>query len=250
MSDRDDIDMLAAEYVLGTLDAHERDTVARRRQQEPELDALIFAWQERLAALGDEVREIEPGPSLLARIEQRIEALEAAPSEQPTTISGAADSRIEALHKRLRLWQWSTGLASAAALALIAVLLSPLSHTPEPQPFVAVFQQDDKQPAFMMSLDLDSQQLHVKAVTAEPMPGKSYQLWIKEDSLGPKPHSVGVLDDNLTLDTAVLNQYDPALLKAATFGISIEPTGGSPTDQPTGPAIHGQLYAALQEQRP
>ncbi|ALM53359.1 anti-sigma factor [Halomonas huangheensis] len=247
MNDRDDIDMLAAEYVLGTLDAQERDTVAHRRQQEPELDAMIVAWQERLAALGDEVREIEPGPSLLARIEQRIEALEATPSKQDSTASDAVDSRIEALRKRLRLWQWSTGLASAAALALIAILLSPLTQTPEPRPFIAVFQQDDQQPAFMMSLDLDSQQLHVKAVTAEPMSGKSYQLWIKEDSLGPKPHSVGVLDDNLTLETAALSQYDPALLKAATFGISIEPAGGSPTGQPTGPAIHGQLYATDQQ---
>ena len=48
MTQHDDLDMLAAEYALGTLDADTRADVARRRQQEPELEALIQAWEARL----------------------------------------------------------------------------------------------------------------------------------------------------------------------------------------------------------
>ena len=55
MTDHDDIDMLAAEYVLGTLDAEERAEVARRRQHDAGLDACILAWEARLAPLGDAI---------------------------------------------------------------------------------------------------------------------------------------------------------------------------------------------------
>ena len=98
------------------------------------------------------------------------------------------------------------------------------------------------QPAFMLSVDLNNRQMQIRPVTAEPMQGKSYQMWIKADSLGPNPRSLGVLNDNFELERAALRDYDPELLKEATFGISVEPEGGSPTGQPTGPAIHGYLY--------
>ncbi|PSJ21966.1 hypothetical protein CVH10_09930 [Halomonas sp. ND22Bw] len=244
MTDRDDIDMLAAEFVLGTLDADERAMVARRRQAEPELDARILEWEARLAPLGDEIAAVSPGPDLLARIERRIEALEATPG---TGEHEGKVSQLDALRRRLRFWRWSTGLASAAALVLAAVLIVPVDRGPSDSPFVAVFQQDDQQPAFMLSVDLDSRRLNVRPVTAEPLPDRAYQLWIKDASLGPNPRSVGVLNDDLSLPTDALSDFSPDLLKRATFGISIEPPGGSPTGQPTGPAIHGYLYPTGQD---
>lgn len=231
MTDNDALDMLAAEFVLGTLDADERASVAQRRLNEPELEAHIQAWEARLAPLGDEIETIAPGPDLLARIERRIDAL-----QEP-----AAPSQIVALRQRLRRWQWSTGLASVAALLLAAILV----FQPRPEgdsSFVAVFQENDRQPAFLLSIDLDNRQLSIRPVTAEPLPNRSYQLWIKADPLGPQPRSVGVLNADLSLDRSALRDYDPELLKQATFGISVEPEGGSPTGQPTGPAIHGYLY--------
>lgn len=235
--------MLAAEFVLGTLDARERESVARRRQHDPELDSLIRAWEERLAPLGDEVDAVAPDPKLLAAIERRIEAVEAGASGQTEAARAEAENaQVATLRKRVRYWQWSTGLATAASLVLAVVLVALFGREPAEQPFVAVFQQNDQQPAFMLTVDLASQRVHVRPVTAEPLTGKSYQLWIKADSLGPTPRSVGVLDDDLTVAPDALNQYAPELLKSATFGISVEPEGGSPTGQPTGPAIHGYLY--------
>ncbi|MDT8893243.1 anti-sigma factor [Halomonas sp. I1] len=232
MTDHDDLDMRAAEFVLGTLDAHERESVAYRRQHDTELDALIRAWESRLAPLGDEVQAITPGPDLLARIERRIEQMEADTEE----------ARVVRLRRRLRYWQWGTGLATAAALVMALLLVTPLGREATAPPFVAVFHQDDQQPAFMLTVDLASQRLNVQPVAAEPLPDKSYQLWIKADPLGPDPRSVGVLNDDLSLDPGALSHYEPELLKNATFGISVEPAGGSPTGQPTGPAIHGYLY--------
>ncbi|MEQ7869887.1 anti-sigma factor [Chromohalobacter salexigens] len=243
MTDHDDIDMLAAEYVLGTLDAGERAEVAQRRQHDADLDACILAWEARLAPLGDEVEAIAPGPDLLARIERRIDELETTSRTNPKP-EGDPDgtAQVIALRRRLGFWRGCAGLATAAALILAVVLIAPFDDRSDEPPFVAVFQQDDQQPAFMLSVDLDSRRLNVRPVTAKPLPDRTYQLWIKAESLGPEPRSVGVLNDDLSLPADALSDYDPELLKQATFGISIEPPGGSPTGQPTSPAIHGYLY--------
>lgn len=105
-------------------------------------------------------------------------------------------------------------------------------------------QMENQQPSFLLTVDLQNRQLNIRPVTAEPQPGKSYQLWIKADKPGPNPRSVGVLGDRMQVDQGALKQYDSALLREATFGISLEPPGGSQTGQPTGPAIHGTLYPA------
>ena len=44
MTALDDIEVLAGEFVLGTLDLAERTAVAARRQREPALDAAIRDW--------------------------------------------------------------------------------------------------------------------------------------------------------------------------------------------------------------
>jgi len=238
MTDQNDLDTLAAEFVLGTLPTKERADVASRRANDPELDALILAWEDRLVPMMEDVAPVQPGPDLLARIEQRLDELE-------STGSSAAEpphlATVTVLRNRIRRWQLSTAVASVAALVLVAVLA--FQPAQQPQSFVAVFQHDDQQPAFMLTVDLESRQMNVRPVTAEPpTQGKSYQLWIKADELGPDPRSVGVLTNNMTIDESALRQYDPELLREATFGISVEPEGGSPTGKPTGPAIHGYLY--------
>lgn len=236
MTDYDELDMQIAEFVLGTLPADQRRALQAQRELDPVLDAHIQQWEERLIGMSDDVAPVQPGPELFTRIEQALDE-QAIQSAQP-----GKSAAVLTLRRQVNRWRWSTALASAAALVLVAVLAFQPASTPES--FVAVFQHDDQQPAFLLTVDLQNRQLNIRPVTAEPQPGKSYQLWIKSDELGPNPRSVGVLGDQMQLDHGALKQYDPALLREATFGISLEPPGGSPTGQPTGPAIHGYLYPA------
>ena len=109
-----------------------------------------------------------------------------------------------------------------------------------PAQFVAVFQKDEQSPAFLMSVDTDTRTVTVRQVAAERLADKSYQLWIAI-APGAAPQSLGVLGtDDFTVQ-ATLAAYDPAVVNNATFGISLEPLGGSPTGQPTGPVIHAKL---------
>lgn len=233
MTSEDDIEALAGEYVLGTLDAAERTAVAARRQREPLLDNAIIAWEARLAPLDQLTVDVPPPPDLLARIEQTI----------ASGGQGGADTiDLAAIQQRLRTWRRRAIAASSiAASLLVYVGLRETVLQDEPQNYVAVFAQDDVLPRFYMTINLKTRELTVRPVGAERQPGKTYQLWIASDQLGPAPQSLGLVDEALAPTQKSLTRFDPALLQRATFGVSLEPAGGSPTGRPTSPALHAKL---------
>lgn len=240
MTEREDIDMLAAEYVLGTLDAAERTAVAARRQREPALDAAIEAWQRRMAPLDAAVAAVEPPSGMFERIAARTNA---GAGGAMGRAGGGDAARIVALERRVGFWKRATATAAAMAAALALVIGFRDTLLPQPsQSFVAVFQKDDQQPAFVLSIDLKSRELVIRPVTAEPQQSRTYQLWIVDPNVSPVPRSLGLIESSLKEPTRKkLAELEPAVLRRATFGISLEPAGGSPTGRPTGPALHGQL---------
>ena len=229
MTDRADIEALAGEFVLGTLDAAERVAVDARRQREPELEAAIGAWERRLAPLVDTVASVEPPADLFGTITARIDG------------EGATSNIVRLAASRNR---WRIGALTASALAAcLAIAVSVLEFAPPvaPQNYVAVFQKDGASPAFVLSVDLVSRTLSVRRVAADLPAGKTFQLWIAADTLGPGMHSLGLVEGgNAGVQKAIAN-LDPATVQNATFGVSLEPAGGSPTGQPTGPAFIAKL---------
>jgi anti-sigma-K factor RskA len=240
MNDRPDIDMLAAEYVLGTLDGDERAAVESRRHREPDLDAAIAAWEVRLDPLNAYTPGVAPPPGLFDRIQAQLDQETKAPiAIEPQSAA------VVALHRRVARWRTGAVAAGLLAACLAAVIIvREAVYPPQTYNFVAVFNQGDARPAFVLSIDLRSRVVTVRPVGAERHAGRSYQLWIASPSLGPAPQSLGLLNASLEPTHKELTRYEPALLRNATFGISLEPEGGSPTGRPTGPALHGQLIPA------
>ena len=225
-----DDDFAAAEYALGTLDASERATLAARRLREPELDEAIRGWEARLAPLAEAAPEIEPPGDLLPQIEARIRG---AAHEAP---GGGA---IVVLERSVRRWR-----AAAIAASLVAALLAlgfvalETSRRAIPREYVAILQKDAASPAFEVTVNLDRQELTVRPVAARAPPGKAYELWIIDPKLGAR--SLGVVGDRSR--AASLSAYDPAVVQNATFAVTVEPPGGSPTGQPSGaPVFVGKL---------
>jgi anti-sigma-K factor RskA len=242
MNDRADIDMLAAEYVLGTLARDERTEVESRRHREPDLDSAIAAWESRLDPLNAYTPSVAPPPGLFGRIQARLD--EEATAQPPPSAEGQS-AEVVALHRRVA--RWRTGAVAAGLLAAClaaAILVRETVYPPQAYNFVAVFNERDARPAFVLSIDLSSRVVTIRPVGAERHAGRSYQLWIASPSLGPAPQSLGLLNASLEPTQKELTRYEPALLRNATFGISLEPEGGSPTGRPTGPALHGQLIPA------
>jgi anti-sigma-K factor RskA len=237
MTDQDDIDGLAGEYVLGTLDATERTAVAARRQREHALDTAIIAWEQRLSPLLEAIPEITPPDHIYPQIQMRMSS-----AGGPRT---QADADVTKLKRRVSFWRNSAAIASALAASLIVFIgVRELTPKPPSKNLVAVLQKDAASPAFLVSVDVDNRLMTVRPVAAKPEAGKSYELWLVHDSLGA-PKSLGVIDEPTAMQRPSLAAYQPEVIKAATFAVSLEPEGGSTTGAPTGPVVFaGKLIPA------
>ena len=225
-----DDDFAAAEYALGTLDASERATLAARRLREPDLDEAILAWEARLAPLAEAVPEIEPPRDLLPTIEARIRG---ASPEAP------GNGAIVELERSIRRWRAMAIAASLfAGVLAIGFIARETSRQSAPHEYVAILQKDAASPAFAVTVNLDKQELTVRPVAAQAPPGKSYELWLIDSKLGAR--SLGVIGD--TPRGANLSAYDRTVVADATYAVTVEPPGGSPTGQPSGaPVFVGKL---------
>src|SRR5215471_3189362 len=79
MSDAEDTDtpdMLAAEYVLGTLASNERAQAENLIASDPAFAALVRSWEQRIGQLHAMVAPVEPPPETWSRIQARIEGVE------------------------------------------------------------------------------------------------------------------------------------------------------------------------------
>ena len=159
----------------------------------------------------------------------------------------AAPTKSIELQQRVRRWRNLAAAASAVAACLLVVIgVREMVRPQVPSSYVAVFQKDDVSPAFLLSVDLQTRTLSIRMVAAERQPGKSYQLWIATEQSGGVPQSLGLIEDRSDITRTVLTSFDPSVVQTATFGVSLEPAGGSPTGRPTGPALHAKLIPSPQ----
>ena len=198
-------DALAAEYVLGVLDAAERAEVAARIKRDPGFAACVAAWEERLSGLNDGY-DAAPAPNLLPAIEARL-----------FPKAARTDRRRFGLG-----WLTGAGVAALLALATLATLAPPRAE------LVATLATADNRLAYRVTHFGESLMVtRVAGVAA--VPGQVHELWVIAP--GASPVSLGLLADRpLAVDYPV----PPA---GFVLAVSIEPEGGSPTGQPTGPVI-------------
>jgi anti-sigma-K factor RskA len=286
----EDREGLAAEYVLGTLDADERAEADALLRVDAEFATVVRQWERRLGELNVMVAPVEPPAPVWGKImasiaeappgeAMRLPDLPAAPVAEP---QGRSAEVID-LTQRMRRWRGLTVMTGALAASIVGIVLTreyrpdvlPPDWRPKqqvvervvekpvevvrevvrevpaarPAQFVAVFQKDEQSPAFVMSVDIEKRIVSVRQVAAERFADKSYQLWIATQP-GVAPRSLGVLGNDDFTVRAALADYDPAVINSATFGISEEPLGGSPTGQPTGRVIHAKLLQVTPPQNP
>jgi anti-sigma-K factor RskA len=268
---------LAAEYALGTLDADERAQVETMIAGDKEFAAIVQAWEFRLGVLNQMVGSVEPRPLLWDNIRRAIGHGEQAPlvlPEAPPPIApaeandnvvaaplrpAAEGSNVIQLNSRIRRWRNVASFASAIAAALLVMVglqvyqpdALPDSIRPKPRTqvvevktpppaaaaqYVALLQSGGGAPAFILTVDAATKNFTVRKVGAQPEAGRSYELWIVSDKL-QRPRSLGVIGRNDFTARPVLSGYDADLVNQATYAVSIEPEGGSPSGAPTGPVV-------------
>ena len=123
MTEDEDIDGLAAEYVLGSLDPAERAQVDARRQADAVLAAAIAAWERRLAPLSDLGGDVTPPAHIFDGILSRISGQAAQLTDTGTVVPLRRASN--------RRWKIAAGAGVlAACLALAVGWFTWLNHVP------------------------------------------------------------------------------------------------------------------------
>jgi anti-sigma-K factor RskA len=273
---------LAAEYALGTLDADERTQVETMMVVDKDFTAMVEAWQQKLGVLNQMVGSVEPRPEVWDRIKAATgvsepqAALLLPESPPPAAIEAVAPaaavdtSNVVRLSARARRWRNIATFTTAIAAALVAMIavqayrpeLLPDGLRPKPRvqivevktpsapaaasaQYVALLQKDSGSPAFILTVDGATRNFTVRRVGAVPEPGKSYELWLVSDKL-QRPRSLGVIGGNDFTIRPVLSAYDPDTVNKATYAVTVEPEGGSPTGVATGPIVFtGKLIESV-----
>ena len=231
-----ELDVLAGEYVLGVLAAEEMQTVRRQSRTDAALASAIQRWERDLLPLTLTVPAANPPEALWGRIAAAIAPL----PQEPANDVGVAGVRASvATGPRGRVWPWqvSTALALALAAGLAAVAFLP--HPPAVAERVATIGPvGAPPPAFLANAAADGHIVLTALSPADVPGGHDLELWVLPPG-AQKVASLGVLPSGgRTVALPSLPATGTQLL------VSLEPTGGSPTGQPTGPVLYaGTLNA-------
>lgn len=214
----DDDDILAAEFALGLLDPAESDAVQLRARSDAVLSLRIAWWRDQLGPLVAEAEQAPPA-HLWAKIASQL----------------PVNDNLPRLVKRWRaLAIGATGIAAALAVYVGLRQPSPVPEAMAPAPMVATLSGEANPAIVTVSYDATSGQMTVapKSLTA----GKGdAELWIiPEDG---KPRSLGVIDTTAPAGHSVPSDKRSFVHPGATFAITIERKGGSPTGLPEGSVV-------------
>lgn len=232
--DADDPDLLAGEYVLGTLEPQLRDAFQVQLAMDRDLQARVAAWEARLAPLADAVPPLEPSPAVWRRIAAQIargEATAPAPGRRPRTPIRPS------LWQSVGFWRGWAATATLAAASLAAWLVL----APQPPRLIAVLGAPGE-PSWLLTASADAGELQARVVgPLEPGP-RAHELWLVPADAAPI--SLGLLAADGTTVRPLPASARPLLVPGAVVAVSLEPEGGSPTGQPTGPVLYtGRLIA-------
>lgn len=230
LSNHEDRIAAAGEYVLRHLDASDRKEFEDAMAKDPGLREEVQWWERRTALIGLRQIPIAPRPMLWLDIQHRLR-------------SNIASIRTSASRTATTAW---ASLATAAALLLgVGLYIETSKPLPEPQvvtrqvqvpaiSYVAMLEVPKSSLKWSVSVTPDSKQLVVRATGDVPATAKDLdaELWLITDA---GPVSLGVIPkvgEERRIYTAAL-----AFASGKTLAVSLEPRGGSPTGQPTGPVV-------------
>ena len=234
----DDADHMAAEYVLGVLDAQTRTRAEARLRAEPAFRAQVEAWERRLAPLVDEIAPVAAPPGVWPAIAGRID-----PSAKTLASNVVAFAPRPRLWDRVGVWRAAALASAAVAASLAVVVLQPRPPTPTPTeaaPLTASLADADGKVLFVATTDRNRRSLVVAPTGVVSGAGRYPELWIIRGTDKPKP--LGMLTGGHALSIPVASPLTSDKAAPPVLAVSLEPAGGSRTGLPTGPVIaHGVL---------
>jgi anti-sigma-K factor RskA len=213
---------LAADYAIGLMPLTARRRFEHLLLDDPALRAELAQWQTTLATLTAPLPEHTVPDRVWHAIEARIDPQKLhIPAKRP-------------------FWNWLR--ITAVACSLVVAIIAGALYNRDTLNYSATLMAANQQPA--ISVQAYSHYLNVAPLTLPSVEtGRSLELWaIPADG---KPVSLGLLPAH-GKGRIILSESQQKLLSApVTLAVSLEPEGGSPTGQPTGPVLYQGALAGL-----
>ena len=212
------LNRLAAEYVLGTLRGAARHRLERWRSASSLLDERCRFWEDTLLPLLPALRPVQPPQHVWQDIRARLELRPTARASRALLYALAASVLLVLGVGTLLYWR-----ALAPAPAEVATIAAPSG--------TLMWQVE------IYSAPGSPARLSVRAGTLTAAPaGHDYELWALPK--GGAPVSLGLLPYRHDAARRTLTgAQQQALAHATQLAVSVEPSGGSPTGQPTGAVV-------------
>lgn len=213
---------LAADYAIGLMPASARRRFEQLLVDDAALRRELAHWQETLASLTEALPE-RPVPDrvwhgITARIEPQVLHV---PEKRP-------------------FWKWLR--LTVAACSVVALVFIGSLYNRDDARYSATLLSTDAKPALKVEAHADYLQVEpliLAAVEAD----RSLELWAIPD--GGKPISLGVVPVGGKGKVELSEAQKGLIGKPITLAVTLEPKGGSPTGQPTGPVLYQGALAAL-----
>lgn len=231
MTSAPDFDLLAAEYVLGTLEGADLDRAIALEASDPDFRRSVGEWQSRLQPLADAVPPETVPSALWQKIELRLgeRAAAAAKPASPSFLQRifAPEASSPVLSRRAAL---AFSVAAAAGGFGIARWLGGAEVPTQ----IAVLTTDAGAPSAIVSVYASGFVELIPLQGIAVPDGRIIEVWTLQ-SRTQGPVSIGRMDKarRLRLDLRQLQRPETGHL----FELTLEPPGGSPTGKPTGPIL-------------
>ena len=213
---------LAADYAIGLMPPTARKRFEHLLLDDGALRAELARWQNHLTLLTEPL------------VEQPV----------PEHVWQAVVARIEpqTLHVPLKRPFWNWLRLGAVACSLLIVLTAGLLYNRDSVQYQATLLSGTAQPGLRIEAHADYlkvQPLELAAVEA----GRSLELWAIP--VEGKPVSLGLIPADGDGRIALSQSQQQLIRVPVVLAVSLEPQGGSPTGQPTGPVLYQGPLASL-----
>jgi anti-sigma-K factor RskA len=214
-------DLLAANYVIGTLRGQARKRFEKLMQQDSNIAQRVRQWESKLQTVHAVTPSVAPQRNTWQKITQAI--------------NNTSNQMMETLLSKLRFYKFVSAFAVTFALVLSVYSYTTISNV-DPDAkinYVAVMQNEAGQPTMVATLKQTGRLLALDLLQNPKIePDKDIQLWTisKEDG---SFKSLGLINIDKRVEIA-LTKPEWGLIKDAEFlVVSIESKGGSTTGLPS-----------------
>lgn len=218
-------ELLAAEFALGVLSGTERASAQARLAHDGAFARLVAAWEERLASWAAEADEAAPPAHVWSEIAAQL------PAER---------ERRAGLWESMAFWR-IFALASTLAAACLAIFIF-VGSGRQQEPLVASIEGGGRR-HFVATIDPARGSIAVVPATFAADATRVPELWLIPADGKPRP--LGLLSADRTVTLTLPAQLAAEARRNAVLAVSLEPPGGSPTGQPTGPVIASGALTSL-----